>query len=423
MRILLVGGTGFIGGHLLAALQVAGHSLVATSRSGTGPRLPGVTWQSLDLAELAKNPGALTWPADTELLINAAGVLDNDPQRLSQIQDAGTRVLFDHAAQRGVPVLQLSALGAGDHPDVPFLSSKAAADRYLLGLGIPALILRPSLVVGEGGASSQWLARLSTLPLAPLLNNQAQVQPLHITDLVGAVMALLRDWPENPQVVPLVGPEPMTMAGLVDHLRLAQGRPSGRYVPLPTPVSSLAARLGDRLGWRALNRQTLTLARRDNLGDGGHLERLCGYRVAPIASRLGSWPQQPAVVAEVLRPLMLAALVIIWLGTAFVCLGPGYDWGLRILGEAGITGPVAGLLVRGGGAFDALLGVGLLIRRWRTAALAAQLALMLGYTMIITMILPHYWLDPFAAVGKNLVLMVATLWLLWTEPSRGATRR
>ena len=36
--------------------------------------------------------------------------------------------------------------------------------------------------------------------------------------------------------------------------------------------------------------------------------------------------------------------------------------------------------------------------------------------LIICLWLPHFWYDPFAAVGKNLVLMVATLWLLWTEP-------
>lgn len=63
-----------------------------------------------------------------------------------------------------------------------FLASKAAADRHLLELGIPALVLRPSLLLGPGGASSAWLERLSPLPLIPLLDNRARLQPLHVED-------------------------------------------------------------------------------------------------------------------------------------------------------------------------------------------------------------------------------------------------
>jgi len=43
---------------------------------------------------------------------------------------------------------------------------------------------------------------------------------------------------------------------------------------------------------------------------------------------------------------------------------------------------------------------------------------MAAYTLIISFVLPHYWFDPYASVAKNLVLMVASLWLLRTEPRR-----
>ena len=49
MRILLVGAGGFIGRHLLDALSLAGHSLIATHRQATAPSLPGVEWRTLDL--------------------------------------------------------------------------------------------------------------------------------------------------------------------------------------------------------------------------------------------------------------------------------------------------------------------------------------------------------------------------------------
>ncbi|UPQ83135.1 SDR family oxidoreductase [Pseudomonas knackmussii] len=416
MHILLVGAGGFIGQHLLRALQGAGHRLVATSRSGQGAELPGVCWRPLDLANLTSHPEHFDWPNGVELVINATGVLSTDPRHLANVQNLGARALFDLAAHNGAGVIQLSALGAGDQQDVPFLASKAAADEYLLSLGIPAVVLRPSLVIGEGGASSAWLTRLSPWPLIPLLDIQARAQPLHVDDLVAAVLGLLRHWPTTPCIVPLVGTEALTLPQVLDRLRAAQGWAPARYVRIPPTLSGLGARLGDRLGWQALNTQTWVLAQRDNLASPEAMHATCGYRAPPLASRLVGWPRREQSVSMALRPLLLAVLVLIWLGTAVVCLGPGYDWGLRIMAELGVGGWRADAAIIAGALTDALLGVGLLSQRWRRHALRAQLALMLGYMLIITLWLPHYWYDPFAAVGKNLVLMVATLWLLWTEP-------
>lgn len=416
MKVVLVGATGFVGRHLLAALHAAGHQLIATSRHPQPQGLPGVEWRQLDLDRLGHEPQPFVLPADTDLLINAAGLLSTDARALSLTQDRGTRALFDLAAARGVRVLQISALGAGILPQVPFLASKAAADDYLLQLGVPAVVLRPSLVLGAGGASSGWLTRLSPWPLIPLLSAKAQMQPLHIEDLSAAVLALLRQWPQEAMVLPLVGPERMTMAQLLDRLRSAQGWAPARYFKLPSVLLRLVAAAGDRLGWRALNRQSLAMARHDNLADPEVLASVCGYHAAPLAARLQDWPQAAQSTQLALRPLLLAVMVLIWLGTALVCIGPGYDWGLRIMAEAGVQGVWAALAVIGGSLCDALLGVGLLLRRWRRRALQAQLGLMFGYTLIISLILPHFWFDPYAAVAKNLVLMVATQWLLWTEP-------
>jgi len=415
MNILLVGATGFVGSHLLRALQQAGHSVIATCRA---PRQgwPGVEWRALDLNLLAADPDSFTFPESVDLLINAAGLLSVDAAELSRVQDQGARALFDLAARRGVRVLQLSALGASAQSDVPFLASKGVADDYLLGLGLPCVVLRPSLVVGEGGASSAWLAGLSPWPLIPLLDLKATLQPLHIDDVVGAVLALLRRWPGESMVLPLVGPEPMRLSQVIDRLRAAQGWRAGRYVR--APLLKLGGWLGDRLGWRALNRQSIALSQQDNVADPEVLASVCGYSAAPFSSRLQNWPTAAVSSQRTIRPLMLAVLVLIWLGTAVVCLGPGYDWGLRIMAEAGVQGAWARWAVVAGAVCDGLLGLALLVARWRREALMLQLLLMAGYTVCISVVLPHYWFDPYAAVAKNLVLMVATLWLFWTEPRR-----
>lgn len=421
MRILLVGAGGFIGRHLHAALRAAGHQVLASARR-PDPAAPG-DWCRLDLAELASDSQAFAWPEGIELVINAAGLLSTDRVQLQQVQHRGACALFERAAAHGARVLQISALGAEQGADTDFLASKAAADHYLLGLGIPAVVLRPSLVLGSGAASSRWLQSLSPWPLIPLLDNRARLQPLHVDDLCGAVLALLQRWPEQPCSLALVGPEAMTQGQLLDRLRAAQGWGPGRYRELPRALTGLGAALGERFGWRALNRQTLKLARRDNLATPEPLAGACGYRCLPLEARLHDWPSSAAdSVRLALQPLLLALLVVIWLGTALVCLGPGFDWGLRILAEAGITGGPARLAVTGGALSDALLGIGLLLPCWRRRALQAQILLMLGYTALITWLLPHYWLDPFQGIGKNLVLLPVSLWLLWLQPAHARSR-
>jgi uncharacterized protein YbjT (DUF2867 family) len=413
MRILLVGAGGFIGRHLLDALTLAGHEVVATRRGSAGPALPGVEWRSLDLLRIDD----FAWPDGIELVINASGELSTDSDRMQRLQRDGACALFELARQQGAGVLQISALGAGQHPEIPFLTSKAEADRHLLSLGIPAVVLRPSLVVGPGGTSSGWLQRLSPLPLIPLLNNSARLQPLHVDDLCGAVLALLRHWPAQPSVLPLAGPQAFTQGELIDELRQAQGWRPARYFTLPAPLARLGAGLGERLGWQALNRQTLQLSQHDNLADPAPLEQACGYRPAPLASRLRHWPQPAQSLALALQPLALLVLALIWLGTAVVCLGPGFDWGLRIMAEAGIEGLPARLAVIGGALLDGVLGLGLLWRRWRVRALQAQIGLMLVYSLIVSLWLPHYWFDPYMALGKNFAVLLLSAWLLGLSAS------
>ena len=52
----------------------------------------------------------------------------------------------------------------------------------------------------------------------------------------------------------------------------------------------------------------------------------------------------------------------------------------------------------------------------------AQLALIAGYTVLITLFLPHYWLHPYGPISKNLPL-AAAIALLWAlEPPPKASR-
>ena len=79
------------------------------------------------------------------------------------------------------------------------------------------------------------------------------------------------------------------------------------------------------------------------------------------------------------------------------------------------------LALYGAAALDLVLGVASLLMRRRRWLWLAQIALILGYTAIITARLPEFWLHPYGPVLKNLP-MLAALWLLLELDRPEATR-
>jgi hypothetical protein len=104
-------------------------------------------------------------------------------------------------------------------------------------------------------------------------------------------------------------------------------------------------------------------------------------------------------------------LAAVWLATGALSLGifPQQE-SLDLLAKVGLHGNAALVALYGSAALDVLLGILTLARPskmlWR-----AQAALVLGYSVIIAIYLPAYWLHPFGPVLKNLPILLL-LWLL-----------
>lgn len=108
-----------------------------------------------------------------------------------------------------------------------------------------------------------------------------------------------------------------------------------------------------------------------------------------------------------MNPMTIAryALAFLWLATAVVSLGRGRQIGYEILAEAGIGGLLADLCLYGGTTLDLLLGIWTLLGAAQLACLRAQAALILLYTLLLTLIAPAFWLHPFGPLTKNIPLL------------------
>ena len=106
---------------------------------------------------------------------------------LERLQHFGPCELFRASAHAGIAhMIQVSALGAGEMAHWPFLATKAMADRCLLNLAeAHALrgwcVVRPSLVIGRGGASTELFVSLAAAPRpVRLAAGDWRTQPLHV---------------------------------------------------------------------------------------------------------------------------------------------------------------------------------------------------------------------------------------------------
>ncbi len=420
-HVMVVGAGGFIGRRVVAQLLADGHRVTCAGRDPAALRrlFPACLAVEADLGA----DDAPSWAPRLEgvdAVLNAAGILRGD---LDAVQRCGPMALFEACAAAGVlRVVQVSALGAGV-VDTPFLRTKAAADAHLLRLAMDAgrswCVVRPSLVIGRGGASTALFAALAA-PFRPLRLGPGtwRVQPVHVADLARAVADLLAA-PVVPHSLDLVGPEPMDADGLTARLRAWLGLPPRRPLAIPTALLRLGARLGEALPGAALTRDALRMLEAGNVADPAPAAAALGWAARPLADALAA---EPASAADLLaarmmpvRGVLLACLAAVWAGTGVVSLLVAPARADVLLGGLGLWGGAAMVATQAGAVLDLALGLALLPRRGRRVVLAAQLALMAAYTVLASVALPLLWHDPFGPLLKNLAVLATTLALLATE--------
>ncbi|MBJ6977865.1 SDR family oxidoreductase [Luteimonas sp. MC1782] len=424
---MLVLGGGLVGGALAGQLALRGHGVLLATRSGRAR--DGLGAIALDLTALPGETALLEALRGVDVVVNTVGIfLESGQQGFDAVHVNGPRVLLEAARAAGVRRwIQLSALGADAGSALPYFASKGKMDALLLSTqGVETAVVRPSLVFAPEGTSTRWFAQLASLPVTPLpgAGNQL-VQPLHLDDLLGALVALVeRD--QVPVMLDAVGPRPLPLRDYLQVFKRAM-RTGGTFLHMPmAPLRRLAA-LAPRLGPAPFDADAMSMLEAGNTAD-----------PAPFHHWLGRTPRDPdsfvppaqgsamanrAILGWTI-PAMRVALAAMWLATAVVSLWvyPRAD-SLAMLAQVGLHGAVAVAALWAGALADLALGIGMLVRRFRTLAYAGQLLLVAAYTLIISIWLPEQWAHPFGPVLKNLPLLAMILALLMLDRTHGPDPR
>ncbi|RYD16354.1 MAG: complex I NDUFA9 subunit family protein [Lysobacteraceae bacterium] len=275
-HIVILGGTGFVGRHLVPRLHRDGHRITVLSRNRDTHRelsvLPGVRVVNANVHD----PVALRSRLDgADAAINLVGILNERGSDGSGFRKAHvelTRSLVESCIATGVPrLLQMSALRAGEGAS-HYLRTRGEADRIVQGSPLAWTIFRPSVIFGPGdGLFFRFASLLRIAPVLPLARAGAMFQPVYVGDVAEAFARALVHPRTAGQVFELGGPRSIALGELVRWTaRMTHRR---RWIiALPDPLGALQARVGEWLPGKPISRDnfrslgTDSIARSDGLG-------------------------------------------------------------------------------------------------------------------------------------------------------------
>ncbi|MFZ4816776.1 MAG: SDR family oxidoreductase, partial [Phototrophicaceae bacterium] len=230
--ILITGATGFIGRALLPQLQRTGQPL----RVLLSPRqVPSADWAGIEAIQTDYSDQETLYRAVTgvhTIIHLESAQWWGSPRDLEQIDLYHTRGLLDAArAARVGRIIYLSHLGATPSAAYPLLRVKGQVEQLIQSSGLAYTIFRPGVIFGEGDAFINHMAMILALnPFFFLMPGRGEVvlHPLHITDLVAALLQSLEHLDTLDRVLDIGGLEYITLEDLIRTVM----RVSGLYRPI-----------------------------------------------------------------------------------------------------------------------------------------------------------------------------------------------
>lgn len=252
-RIVVLGGSGFVGRSLCEALcdgVPGGVQIVVPTRRRERAK-PLFTLPSVEVIEASvHDDGQLARVlAGADAVVNLIAILHGSAQQFEAVHVAWPHRLAEAMLAAGVHrLVHVSALGVPDEPGAPgasmYLSSKSRGEAGFHSAatrGLALTVLRPSVIFGAQDQFLNLFARLQAVaPVMPLAGAHATFQPVWVQDVARAIVACLNDASTVGATYDLAGPEVLTLADLVRLAGEASGHPRP-VVPVPILVGRLQA--------------------------------------------------------------------------------------------------------------------------------------------------------------------------------------
>ena len=262
MRVLVTGGTGFVGPHVVHAIAQAGHDLKLLVRDSTRSRdLPG---QPV-VGEMTNPVSLRTAVEEVDAVVHLVAIRQGRRQQFETVMEQGTRDLVAAAKEAGVRhFVLMSALGTSEDTKdlVPYYHAKWEMEQAVEGSGLDHVIFRPSFVFGQDGGILPTFRKLAKLtPVTPVIGSgEQQIQPIWIDDVAAYFASAVEKAEATNRTFELGGPDAVTWNEFWERLKRALGMRRRPSVHVPVGLMRLNAMVTERLpGNIPLTRDLLTM--------------------------------------------------------------------------------------------------------------------------------------------------------------------
>lgn len=301
MKILVTGGTGFVGRAVVAALAEAGHVSRVLVRQPAAPRareLAGRFPVELVVGDVLKPDTLRAALWGCEAVIHLVGIISEVGQNtFENAHTQATRHLVGAAQVGGVQrFLHMSALGTRPNAASRYHQTKWAAEEAVRASGLDWTIFRPSLIYGPEDHFTRMMANLSRWsPVLPVMGTgKGRLQPIAVEVVALAFARALTQPATSGRTLDLCGPERLTFNEVLDAILAAVGRRRVKcHLPLPVArglAGLLEVVFPQLLGLAApLNRDQLLMLQEDNVGDPAPAQTLLNLPVESFREGLARY--------------------------------------------------------------------------------------------------------------------------------------
>ena len=270
--ITIIGGSGFVGRHIVRALARRGYRIrVACRRPDLAGHLQplGNTGQIMMVQANVRYPASLAAACEgAYAVINLTGVLYSaGAQSFDAVHAFGAEASAKAAkAAKARLFIQMSAIGADENSPADYARSKAEGEKRARAAFPGVIVLRPSIVFGpEDSFFNRFASMARFSPFLPLIGGgETRFQPVFAGDVGEAVARLVDRGEADGNTYELGGPETLSFKQLMQFTLDTIGR-TRALLPLPWGLAKLQAAVLGLLPKPLLTSDQVELLRTDNV--------------------------------------------------------------------------------------------------------------------------------------------------------------
>lgn len=295
LRVLVLGGSGFIGRHAVGALLDQGSEVLVGSRhpARIDRKLPDAARDCVRRqVRLETLLAADDWSdviGDCDAILNCVGILrQRRGETYRRVHHLAVVALAEACRRAGKRLVHVSALGLDFPARSRFLRSKVDGEVALRASGADWRIARPSLLDGDGGYGAKWLRRVARWPVQVLpADATGRIAALDVGELGEALARLVHlplapDAPTGAREFDLGGPDLHHLPDYLAAVRRLHTDAPLRCLRIPGPLARLGSHVCDLLHWTPFSFGHWELLRHDNIPQRNRLPELLGRRPKAI---------------------------------------------------------------------------------------------------------------------------------------------